>query len=69
MTDQHRTCPCGAVYRRTESMAPTREVNSFECSVCGETMESWNTAWVPTYKLVVGPVRQSTDQSGSRNGG
>ncbi|MGY2903739.1 hypothetical protein ACVWVY_002760 [Bradyrhizobium sp. URHC0002] len=69
MTDQHRTCRCGAVYRRTESMAPTREVNSFECSVCGETMESWNTAWVPTYKLVVGPVRQSTDQSGSRNGG
>jgi len=26
-------------------MAPSRELNSFECSVCGETMESWNSAW------------------------
>jgi hypothetical protein len=54
--DQHRSCKCGAVYRRTESMAISREINSFECSVCGDTMESWNTAWVPTYKLIVGPI-------------
>ena len=40
-------------------MAAAREVNSFECSVCGETMETWNSAWVPTYRLIAGPVRQS----------
>ena len=60
MTDQHRHCKCCSVYCRTESMAPSREVNSFECTVCGTTLESWNTAWVPTYRLVVGPVVQPT---------
>jgi len=53
----HRACKCGAIYRRTESMADGREIDSFECAVCGETIESWNTAWVPTYRLVAGPVR------------
>jgi hypothetical protein len=37
-------------------MAPSRELNSFECTHCGETLESWNTAWVPSYRLVVGPA-------------
>jgi hypothetical protein len=59
MSDQHRHCKCGTIYRRTEAMAPAREVNSFECTVCHETLESWNTAWVPTYKLIVGPTRQA----------
>lgn len=53
----HRTCHCGAVYSRTEAMASARQIASFECSVCGATMESWNTAWVPTYRLIAGPVR------------
>lgn len=53
----HRSCKCGAVYGRTEAMAPNRQIASFECAVCGATMESWNTAWVPTYRLIVGPVR------------
>jgi hypothetical protein len=56
MNDQHRKCQCGAVYHRTHAMAPRREVNSFECTVCGDTMESWNTAWVPSFRLIVGPV-------------
>jgi hypothetical protein len=56
MIEQHRNCQCGAVYRRTEAMAPAREVISFECTLCGDTMESWNTAWVPTYRLIVGPT-------------
>jgi predicted SprT family Zn-dependent metalloprotease len=59
--DQHRHCKCGAVYRRTEKMAPTREMSSFECMHCGETLESWNSAWVPSYRLVVGPVIKLTD--------
>jgi hypothetical protein len=62
MPEHHQKCKCGAVYSRTQSMAPKREVNSFECSVCGETMESWNTAWVPTYRLIVGPIRESNLQ-------
>jgi hypothetical protein len=37
-------------------MAPSRQIASFECAVCGTTMESWNTAWVPAYRLVAGPV-------------
>jgi hypothetical protein len=35
MDEQHRSCKCGAAYRRTESMAKSREVNSFECVHCG----------------------------------
>ncbi len=54
----NRICRCGAVYRRTESLAPAREIDSFECAACGETMESWNTAWVPHYRLIVGPIRK-----------
>lgn len=53
----HRSCQCGAVYRRTESMADSREICSFECSVCRATLESWNTAWVPAYRLIARPIR------------
>jgi hypothetical protein len=38
-------------------MAPERQISSFECAVCDATMETWNTAWVPSYQLVAGPVR------------
>jgi hypothetical protein len=53
----HRACTCGTVYQRTESMAPSREIASFECAVCGATLETWNTAWVPSYRLFAEPVR------------
>ena len=59
MSATNRTCTCGAVYRRTESLAATREIESFECSTCGVTMESWNSAWVPSYRLIVGPVKKT----------
>ena len=32
-------------------------MSGFECSASGTTMGTWNTAWVPTYRLIVGPVR------------
>jgi len=38
-------------------MAPAREISSFECAVCDATLETWNTAWVPTYRFLAGPVR------------
>jgi hypothetical protein len=53
----HRACTCGTVYQRTESMASSREIASFECAVCGATLETWNTAWVPSYRLIAEPVR------------
>src|SRR5207248_9182703 len=40
----HRACKCGAIYRRTESVADGREIDSFQCDICGEILESWNTA-------------------------
>jgi stage III sporulation protein SpoIIIAA len=55
----HRYCKCGAVYRRTENMANVREIASFEGQIGGETLETWNTAWVPTYWLIAGPVSQT----------
>jgi len=58
MTGGNRSCACGAVYRRTESLAATREIDSFECTICGTTMESWNTAWVPSFQLVIEPIRK-----------
>jgi hypothetical protein len=30
---------------------------SFECAACGTTLETWNTAWVPSYRLIAEPVR------------
>lgn len=57
MESHHRSCQCGAVYRRTEAMAKSREISSFECTVCGATLETWNTAWVPSYRLIIGPIQ------------
>ncbi len=57
MTDRHRTRLCGAVDQRTEAMAPGRQMDSFQCTVCNATLETWNTTWVPTYRLISGPVR------------
>jgi hypothetical protein len=37
-------------------MAPSREIDSFECTACGVTLEKWDTAWVPTYRLVAAPA-------------
>lgn len=58
MTDSHkRKCECGAVYTRSEHMVASREISSFECKVCDRTLEHWNSAWVPTYTLLMGPIR------------
>jgi hypothetical protein len=37
----HRSCKCGAVYSRIEAMAPSRQIASFECLLCGATLETW----------------------------
>jgi hypothetical protein len=62
VTEKQRNCRCGAIYHRSEAMAPSREIDSFECTVCGATLETWDTAWVPSYRLISaldeGPRRQ-----------
>jgi hypothetical protein len=52
VTEKQRQCRCGAIYHRTEAMAASREIDSFECTACGVTLEKWDTAWVPTYRRI-----------------
>ena len=52
---------CGAIYSRTEHMAESREIASFECAVCNQTMETWNTG-VGADLFVAGPVRLPTQE-------
>ena len=56
MTEKQRQCRCGAIYHRTEAMAASREIDSFECTACGVTLEKWDTAWVPTYRRIAAPA-------------
>ena len=44
-------------------MAPSREIDSFECKACGTTLETWNTAWVPTYRLIAAPAIKPDEQA------
>jgi hypothetical protein len=56
VTEKQRQCRCGAIYHRTEAMAASREIDSFECTACGVTLETWDTAWVPTYRRIAKPA-------------
>ena len=56
-----RSCYCRAVYYRTQIIAVSCEISSFECKLCGTTLESWNSSWVPRYRLIAGPVRMPND--------
>lgn len=75
MADQHRHCKCGAVYRRTEAMAATRELSSFECFVCGDTIETWNSGadlspdrgpCSAAFRLLASPLLGTEKQLGER---
>jgi hypothetical protein len=63
--ENQRQCRCGAIYHRSEAMAASREIDSFECVACGVTLENWDTAWVPTYRLISAPAAE-TDASAPR---
>jgi hypothetical protein len=56
VTEKQRQCRCGAIYHRTEAMAASREIDSFECTACGVTLEMWDTAWVPAYRRIADPA-------------
>ena len=57
----NRACKCGAIYRRTEAVIEARQIDGFECVICGGTLESWNSTYVHDLPYV-GPIR-SPDQS------
>jgi hypothetical protein len=40
-------------------MAPGRQISSFECKLCDATLETWNSAWIPAYRLIAEPVKTS----------
>jgi hypothetical protein len=40
----------------SEHILEAREISSFECAVCGETIENWNSAWVPRYRFIACPA-------------
>lgn len=49
-------CPhCGALYSVRHSQLPKRESNAAKCTVCLQIMDKWDSAKVPTYKLVQRP--------------
>ena len=52
----YRPCKCGAVYDGSEHIVEAREISSFECTVCGATIENWNSAWVPRYRFIACPA-------------
>jgi hypothetical protein len=60
VTEKQRQCRCGAIYHRTEAMAASREIDSFECTACGVTLEAWDTAWVPSYRRIAEPAIEIT---------
>jgi hypothetical protein len=63
MSESHyRSCKCGAVYDRSEHIAEAREISSFECAVCGATIENWNSAWVPRYRFIACPATMPNDK-------
>ena len=67
MTEKQRQCRCGAIYHRTEAMAASREIDSFECTACGVTLETWDSAWVPTYRRIAEIEPDAHAQTGDRN--
>jgi len=42
-------CACGAVYERTKPKVMFSDQASFECSVCGKTIEEWSSSRYPTF--------------------
>jgi hypothetical protein len=55
----HRSCECGAVYSRIEAMAPSRQIASFECLLCGSTLETLEHGMDAIFSAGPGPVRIS----------
>jgi hypothetical protein len=46
---------CGALYVVTYSRGSSSQSDAAKCVVCGQIMAKWDTANVPTYKLIHRP--------------
>lgn len=44
-------------------MVPAREMSSYQCLICERTMENWNSAWVPVYRLILWPLEPAVSTS------
>jgi predicted Zn finger-like uncharacterized protein len=45
-------CPkCGSIYELTKHHSPSRDKDTIECEVCGETIKSWNGGEFYTWEL------------------
>ncbi len=43
---------CSSVYEVSETKLTFRDNDTFECSVCGLTLASWNASRIPRYRLI-----------------
>jgi hypothetical protein len=57
-TTSQVTCPCGAIYERTEFNAAARETDGFKCTVYGKTLELFTTKNTPSYRLISAPLQK-----------
>jgi hypothetical protein len=54
------TCDkCGAVYSVTVTRFPMRDKDSFNCNVCGNLMDQWNSTESKSYSLIERPEEKS----------
>ena len=49
------TCECGAVYARYYEKVMFRDKDSYECSLCNRTLDTWNGSRIPVFDLVSVP--------------
>jgi len=42
---------CGSVYSVKIHRLPVKDVDSANCEVCGQVLQSWNNTRVPVFKL------------------
>ena len=61
MATSQRICQCGAVYERTETHEATVEAGSFDCPVCGHTLEVFSDMSAPRYRLLSRPTRKTSE--------
>ncbi len=49
---------CGSLYEVAESVSAQGRAGSAECTICGQTMESWQQPRLRAYRLVVSPAHK-----------
>jgi hypothetical protein len=42
---------CGSIYEVAVTRMPIKDRDSFECEICGSTMRTWSSTYVPSFEL------------------